>query len=252
MKQLAKTATTTMSSVELVAVINELREEGKAELRHDHFMVKIENHPGIMSPKFLGHIEVPGPNGGTRKSKCYHLPKRECELMVMSESLAVQTRVYDRMRELELLQLGNVTKKPASIIPVAKEFTQAFKIARLMGCDRNSASISANNFVYQTTGTNVMSLLGMTHLESEKQALCFSVSDLMDGVSGVKMNKMLQAAGMQTNQDGRWVPTDAGGKFSKVFDTGKRHGNGTPVQQVKWFKTVLEKLSIAESTCATE
>lgn len=42
----------TMSSVELVEVINSLRGEGRAELRHDNFMVKIENHPGIDSPKF--------------------------------------------------------------------------------------------------------------------------------------------------------------------------------------------------------
>ena len=36
-----------------------------------------------------------------------HLPKREAELMVMSESLEVQTKVYDRMtaRILDLLPL---------------------------------------------------------------------------------------------------------------------------------------------------
>lgn len=48
----------TISSIELVELINSLRPEGKAELRHDNFMVKIENHPGIASPKFLGHVEV--------------------------------------------------------------------------------------------------------------------------------------------------------------------------------------------------
>jgi hypothetical protein len=98
----------TMSSLEIVEVINEER-KADAEavgtryvpLRHDNFLAKIEAHPGIMSPKFLGHIEIPGPNGGVRKSKCYHLPKREAELMVMSESLKVQTRVYDRLAALE-------------------------------------------------------------------------------------------------------------------------------------------------------
>jgi len=99
-------AVATMSSLEIVDVINEER-KADAEavgtrfvaLRHDNFLVKIEKHPGIDSPKFLGHIEVAGPNGGLRKSKCYHLPKREAELMVMSESLKVQTRVYDRLAE---------------------------------------------------------------------------------------------------------------------------------------------------------
>ena len=236
-------ATTTMSSVELVEVINELREEGAAELRHDTFVLKIEKHPGIDAPKFSGTQKY----GNNNTRKIYNLPKRECELMVMSESLEVQTRVYDRMRELETLHLGNTTKKPASIIPVAKEFATAFKIARMIGCDKNAAAISANNHVYQSAGTNVLSLLGQTHLEADKQALLFNVSDLIPGISGVKMNKMLHAAGMQANQDGRWIPTDSGLAHCKVFDTGKRHGNGTPVQQVKWFKSVLPELSLSEA-----
>ena len=95
------TTTPTISSIELVEIINSMRPAGAKELRHDNFMVKIENHPGITSPKFLGHVEVPGPNGAVRKSKCYNLPKREAELMVMSESLEVQTKVYDRMTALE-------------------------------------------------------------------------------------------------------------------------------------------------------
>ncbi len=87
----------TMSSVELVEVINELRQAGSAELRHDTFVLKIEKHPGIDAPKFSGTQNYG--NGNTRK--VYNLPKRECELMVMSESLAVQARVYDRMTALE-------------------------------------------------------------------------------------------------------------------------------------------------------
>lgn len=44
----------TMSSIELVELINSVRDLDRAELRHDNFMVKIEKHPGIDSPKFLG------------------------------------------------------------------------------------------------------------------------------------------------------------------------------------------------------
>ena len=91
----------TMSSLDIVDLINAERDKGSALLRHDNFMTKIENHPGITPPKFLGDVIVPGPNGAKRKSKCYHLPKREAELMVMSESLIVQTRVYDKMISLQ-------------------------------------------------------------------------------------------------------------------------------------------------------
>ena len=36
-----------------------------------------------------------------REKPCYRLPKREASLMVMSESYAVQAKVYGRMVELE-------------------------------------------------------------------------------------------------------------------------------------------------------
>lgn len=87
----------TMTSIELVDVINAMREDGQAELRHDNFMVKIEKHPGIQSPKFLGDYK----DCKGRTYKCYNLPKREASLMVMSESQAVQAKVYDRLAELE-------------------------------------------------------------------------------------------------------------------------------------------------------
>lgn len=87
----------TISSVELVEIINSLRPDDAKELRHDNFMTKIEKHPGIDSPKFLGQYK----DSTGRTLKCYNLPKREAELMVMSESLEVQTKVYDRLTALE-------------------------------------------------------------------------------------------------------------------------------------------------------
>lgn len=110
-----------MTSVELVEIINTVRSsEGKKPLRHDNFIAKIEKHPGIDSPKFLGHIEVIGPNGGARKSKCYRLPKRECELMVMSESLAVQTKVYDRLNAVTEQAPMQQVKSPAMQMIIAQ------------------------------------------------------------------------------------------------------------------------------------
>ncbi len=140
-------------------------------------------------------------------------------------------------------------KKPATgtAIPATKEFRALYGIGRLIGLDKNAAAISANQAVFQITGTNMLTMLGQTHLASEKQELVFNVSDLSDGISGVKMNRMLQAAGMQINDEGRWIPTELGKRFSRVFDTGKRHGNGAPVQQLKWFREVLNELSISEA-----
>ena len=57
-------AVATMSSMEIVTVINEERKADSESvgtrfiaLRHDNFLVKIEKHPGIDSPKFLGEYK---------------------------------------------------------------------------------------------------------------------------------------------------------------------------------------------------
>lgn len=96
-----------MTSLELVDTINEVRAaEGKKPLRHTHFIAKIEKHPGFNSAEFLAQYK----DSTGRELKCYRLPKRECELMVMSESQAVQAKVYDKMTEL-------VGRAPAAIPP---------------------------------------------------------------------------------------------------------------------------------------
>lgn len=87
----------TMSSLELVEIINSLRPSGSAELQHKSLLAKIEKHPGIDSAKYFAQYK----DSTGRSLKCYHLPKRECELLVMAESLEVQTKVYDRMVELQ-------------------------------------------------------------------------------------------------------------------------------------------------------
>lgn len=135
----------TMSSIELVQVINDLREEGKAELRHDHFLEKIEKVLGDAHPKFRGTYK----DRSGRDSKCYYLPKREASLMVMSESYAVQAKVYDRMTELEsgiadplatlppehralvALMVDNAKIKAQQSEIIAKQETQAESIKRL-------------------------------------------------------------------------------------------------------------------------
>ena len=88
----------TMSSLELVDIINKVRgQEGKAALRHDNFMVRVKEVLGEDALNFQG-IYLDSMN---RQKPCYHLPKREAHLMVMSENYKVQAAVYDRMVELE-------------------------------------------------------------------------------------------------------------------------------------------------------
>lgn len=130
----------------------------------------------------------------------------------------------------------------------AAQASEAFKMvplvvraARALGLDKNAAAISANQAVTKLTGTNVMQLLGATHLESEQQVMFFTPTELGKriGVSGRGMNMLLAEAGLQAKRGEHWTPLPAAEGFCRIMDTGKRHGDGTMIQQVKWADGVL-------------
>jgi hypothetical protein len=124
----------------------------------------------------------------------------------------------------------------------ARLFPDYFKVAKLIGCDINTAAISANNAVFQKTGENVLKLLGHTHLEAENQeALFFTPTELGErmNISGRKFNMLLAEAGLQAKKGEHWVPLTTAEGFCRIMDTGKRHGDGTMIQQVKWADNVL-------------
>lgn len=244
MSTITTTTVQTMSSLELVQIINELREEGKAELRHSDFMVKLEKHPGIDSPKFSGQYK----DSTGRTLKCYYLPKRECELMVMSESLQVQTKVYDRMTALEqqALQGGCVSPAPVAALPKpTREFKDYYGIAKLIGLDKNAAAIAANQAVIKLTGTDVLQLLEQKQMQAEKQdTQWFTPTELGArlNISARAFNLLLAEAGLQMKRGEVWEVTDAGREFARLYDTGKKHGSGVPIQQIKWSPSVTDLL----------
>jgi len=51
---------------------------------------------------------------------------------------------------------------------------------------------------------------------------------------------MTMQAGLQVQDEAKkWLPTDKAKGHYIWHDTGKRHGNGTPVAQLKWHDSVL-------------
>lgn len=196
----------TMSSIELVEVINSMREEGRPELRHDNFMSKIESHPGITSPKFLGHVNVPGPNGSTRKSKCYFLPKRECELMVMGESRAVQAKVYDRMAMLE----AGAVSMPRARLTVDPALS-AFRRARAIEVSGKTASDICNRFPGLSVDSQqviyaklVNQAAGETVVPLPEVAITYSAGEVGGelGVTANAIGRMANANGVKTSEFG--------------------------------------------------
>jgi len=96
---LATVLPATMTSLEMVDLINSQREPGEAVLRHDDFLRKVPKVLGEgVSEKFRTPYIHPQ-NGQTYA--IYRFPKREACLMAMSYSFELQAKVFDRMTELE-------------------------------------------------------------------------------------------------------------------------------------------------------
>ena len=207
MSEISTTIVQTMSSLELVQIINELRPEGKPELLHKNFLAKIENHPGITSAKFLAHVEIDIGNGAKRKSKVYNLPKRECELMVMSESLEVQTRVYDRMTELEQKALqGARTDLPPSVLDqvgavIQQQLAAMFQaeLPRLVQGELAKQQMAVRCGV---TAGQVWQLYKLDQLKNGPQ----------------KLSRLLTAFGCEIDGGGK---SEQGGRTAKMFDPDK-------------------------------
>jgi len=120
----------TMSTLELVDYINAGRKEkaekaghpfpskGHAEIKHKSLLTKVEKHSGIHSAKFFAEYT----DSTGRALKCYNLPEFEARLIVMSESLEVQTRVLRRMMDLEeQVKLGRQHQIPTNMTLVPKD-----------------------------------------------------------------------------------------------------------------------------------
>lgn len=116
----------TMSSLELVEYINDLRSSnGESILRHSDFLSKV--------PKVL--------NGGERnfssayfdmqgkERKCYLFPKREACLMAMSYSYELQAKIFDKMSELEEQQAPQIPKNFSEALQLAADQAKQLELA---------------------------------------------------------------------------------------------------------------------------
>lgn len=146
---------------------------------------------------------------------------------------------------------GSYHLKPAEVKTAAealKLMPAAVRAARALGLDKNAAAISANQLVNKLTNVNLLAEFGHTHLVAENQeVLFFTPTELGKrvGTSGRVFNMLLAEAGLQTKQGDVWTPADTAEGFFRIYDTGKRHNSGTPVQQIKWAENVLSLVKIA-------
>ncbi len=121
MSLLIPSSVQTMTSREVVAVINSLRPEGKAELRHDHFVAKLLALKEELDLPNFREVEYVAPNNA--KYTQYLLDKETCLLMVASETPKVLHAIIKRWQELE----AAIAIPPSNDV----QFDRASKLAKL-------------------------------------------------------------------------------------------------------------------------
>lgn len=129
-------------------------------------------------------------------------------------------------------------------ISVQSEVECALLILKAAGITGNQLAIAADNYYRKRTGLSVIETSGV-ELVAPKQQQLLTPTQLGKelGLSGRKVNLMLAGLGLQRRIGDVWEPTEDGkARGAVLMDTGKRHGDGAPVRQLKWPSDVVNAL----------
>ena len=171
---------------------------------------------------------------------------------LLSRSNTEQGRKLNRFIHVEVLpairKTGTYAKEPQATL-VLRTATDMAALAHLFGFTGNQALLSADRATNTLIGVSPMQLLGAANSVSGVHEQLLTVTKLgkLLGLSAVATNKRLIAAGLQTAHrdaqgDLAYAPTEAGSRYGVFFVTNSTHGDGTPVQQIRWYAATAKQI----------
>ena len=137
---------------------------------------------------------------------------------------------------------------------ITEEINATVVVLKLAGVTGNQLAIAADNYFRNCTGRSALALSGTVVVSETQEQLLTpteighelekAFSESGETFSARRVNVLLKTHGFQKKRgDGKWEPTDKGLEVGGVLlDTGKKHGNGVPVCQLKWRTGVVEAL----------
>lgn len=239
----------TMSSREIAKLTGKQHQHVKRDIE------KVLSDLKIDASRF-GHSYLDSQN---RSQHEYRLPKFECEVLVTGYDTERRAAVIRRWYELESGQASPIGERVSLTLeadPYRKlqmdmsATVSAVEFAQKLGFESNQALLSADRMIKKRLGFSPLEDMGQKALPAPVQEMTFTPTQLgqmcIPVCSAVTMNLRLQGGGLQEREGDVWVPTDSGKPFCEILDVGKAHSDGTPVKQVKWYKTVLGTLAPAD------
>ena len=132
----------------------------------------------------------------------------------------------------------------------SREFEALRKIAETCGYVGNQALLAADKAVRKLHNISPVALLEieLKSPDNEKYLIATEVGRLFQPeMSPVRVNALLRELGFMERRErleGKWQNylTDKGKEYGIYLDTGKKHSDGTPIQQIKWKESVVPLL----------
>lgn len=126
----------------------------------------------------------------------------------------------------------------------SREFAALHSIAITAGLEGNAAIVSADNAMKRLHNVSPLKLLQIELKNPDQQYLLTptQIAERLKLSGPREVNRLLAAKNFQTKEGKIWTPTQKGKPFAALLDTGKRHSDGTMVQQLKWRESVLDEL----------
>lgn len=178
------------------------------------------------------------------------LTKSQALFVASRFDAVLHAKIQKRWEDLEtgkstpLFQQAPI-KTAHGLLEVDKAFRAALRMAKAIGLDSNAAIISANQLARKVTGSDALQLLEVRGIERPVEDHPLTPTEIgrfIGNLSGQTINKQLTLAGLQVKNGDIYTPTTKGAEFAVLLDTGKRHGDGTPVHQLKWKRRVVDQL----------
>ncbi len=199
---------------------------------------------------------------GATQEKFYLLNENQTYFLMTlvrntEQAVELKKRLVQAFSECRRQVQAGQSTSPASrlaafdALKLAKE---GARVARIFGFTGNMVALSADCFAKRLTGISVLEYMGTAHLLADERGRTYTPTELgklcAPPLTAVKFNLLLESAGLQAKEFDHWLPTDAASGLFEWLDTNKRHSDGTPVKQIRWFKAVLERLYPSQKEAA--
>ena len=120
----------------------------------------------------------------------------------------------------------------------------AIRILGVAGIKGNQLTLALDKVYRRCAGFSLLETAGIQLVApTQRQVLTPTQIGSHFGLSGRAVNQVLSENGFQHKSEAGYEPLELGKPYAVMQDTGKWHGDGTPIRQLKWDSSILEELS---------